>query len=103
VKRLIADGLMTPAGAVHIPTPKAAKAYHAKHAKRTTGTTVAPRDMSAALAKNAKAKAFWATLAPGYRRTWIRVITDAKRPETRVRRIAKVVDLFARGIKIPLG
>lgn len=103
VKRLIAARLMTRAGAVHIPSPKAAKAYHAEHAKRISGTTVAPRDLSAALGKNAKAKALWATLAPGYKRTWIRMITDAKRPETRARRIAKVVDLFGRGIKTWLG
>ena len=103
VQRLAAAGLMTPAGAVHIPSKEAAQAYHAKHALRTTGTIVAPPDLSSALKKNAKATALWNGLTPGYRRTWIRLITDAKRAETRARRIAKVVDYFARGIKIPLG
>ena len=37
---------MTPAGAAHIPSPKAAKEFYAQHLKRTTGTIIAPRDFA---------------------------------------------------------
>lgn len=102
VKQLLAAGLMTPAGAVHLPSAKEAKeakAFHAKHAARTNGTDVAPKDFAAALKKSPKALAFWKTLAPGYRRTFIRWMGDVKSPEARARRIAKVVSLFERGLK----
>ena len=103
VERLMTAGLMTPSGAAHLPSKKAAKAYHAKHAKRTTGTTVAPLDLSSALKKDMKASAFWKVLTPGYKRTYIRWIADAKREETRARRIAAAVDRLSRGIKPILG
>jgi len=103
VRRLLAAGLMTPAGAVHLPSRKAAKAFHEKHTKRTTGTTVTPRDLGAALRKTPRAAAQWTVLTPGYKRTYIRWITDAKRPETRARRIGVTVDRIARGIKTILG
>ena len=102
-ERLLAAGLMTPAGAMHLPSKKAAKAYHEEHRKRTTATTVAPRDLSVALKKNMRANALWKVLTPGYKRTYIRAINDAKQPETRARRIALVVDRLARGLKAALG
>ncbi|MDA1081184.1 MAG: YdeI/OmpD-associated family protein [Gemmatimonadetes bacterium] len=102
VKRLGALGLMTPAGAAHIPSPRAANAFHAKHEKRLTGTIAAPPDLAAALRRNAKASAVWKTLAPGYRRLYVRWITDAKRAETRTRRVASVVDRLSQGIKHPM-
>ena len=103
VERLLAAGLMTPAGAVHLPSRKAEKAYRAEHSKRTTGTTVAPRDLSAALKKNAKADALWKVLTPGYKRTYVRWITDAKQAETRARRIAASVVRLSRGLKTILA
>jgi uncharacterized protein YdeI (YjbR/CyaY-like superfamily) len=99
VARLKAAGLMTPAGAVHVPTARAAKAFRAQHTHRTTAPTTAPRDFAAALRRNAKAAAFWKTLAPGYRRLHVRWITSAKGTDTRARRIARAVDALARGVK----
>ena len=103
VKRLVQQGLMTPAGAVPLPSRRAAKGFHAKHEKRLTGSTVAPRDLSAALRKDAEAARHWKVLTAGYRRLYVRWITDAKRPETRARRIAASVGRLAKGIKHILG
>ena len=97
VKRLVADGLMTPAGAVHLPNAREAKAFHAKHQRRLTASTVAPRDLVAALRKNAKATEVWKTLTPGYKRLYVRWITDAKQAETRARRAEKIVGMMAKG------
>lgn len=102
VKRLIADGLMMPAGAAHLPSTRAAKAYRAKHEKRLTGSTTAPRDLAAALRRNAKAAAHWRVLTPGYKRIYVRWIGEAKRVETRARRVAGTVSRLARGVKHPM-
>jgi uncharacterized protein YdeI (YjbR/CyaY-like superfamily) len=103
VERLVEAGLMTPAGAVHIPSPTKAKAFHAKHRKRLTGTTVAPADLARALRAHAKAAAQWTVLTPGYRRLFVRWITDAKQEATRARRIGATVAKLARGLKHPMA
>ncbi len=102
VDRLVAKGLMTPAGAVHIPSARARKAYLAQHQRRLTATTVAPRDLAAALRKNAAAAAQWKALAPGYRRLYVRRINEARRPDTRARRVADTVARLARGERRPM-
>jgi uncharacterized protein YdeI (YjbR/CyaY-like superfamily) len=102
IKKLVARGLMTPAGAVHLPSNRAARAFKAKHEARLTGPTSAPRDLASALRKHLQAARFWKTLAPGYRRLYIRWITSAKQPETRGRRVAATVDKMRRGVKHPL-
>ena len=103
VKRLVAAGLMTPAGAVHVPGARQARAFHAKHQRRLTAPTAAPRDLAAAFRKSPKAAATWKTLAPGYRRLYVRWITDAKHAETRARRVRLAIEKLARGAKHPMG
>jgi len=57
-------------------------------------------DISAALAANPAAAAFFDTLAQFYRKAYLRWIdATTRRPELRAARIAKVVDLLAAGIK----
>lgn len=99
VARLIANRQMTPAGAAHIPNKREAAAFLVKHELRLSGPTVAPRDLSAALRANREAAASWNTLTPGYRRTYVRWITDVKQPAARARRIVRAVESLALGIK----
>ncbi len=57
-------------------------------------------DISAALAANSAAGAFFDTLAQFYRRAYLRYIdATTRRPDLRVARIAEVTDLLAEGIK----
>jgi uncharacterized protein YdeI (YjbR/CyaY-like superfamily) len=91
VKRLVAARQMTPAGAVHVPSARKAKAFQAEHVARKTAPTTAPRDLAAAIKANAKATTTWKVLAPGYRRLYIRMVIEAKQAETRKRRIARVI------------
>jgi Bacteriocin-protection, YdeI or OmpD-Associated/Domain of unknown function (DUF1905) len=57
-------------------------------------------DISAALAANPAAAAFFDTLAQFYRKAYLRWIdATTGRPEVRAARIAEVVDLLAAGIK----
>ena len=52
-------------------------------------------DLLAALAGSKPAQNAWARLAPSYQRQHIQHIEGAKRPETRERRIQKLVDLLS--------
>lgn len=55
------------------------------------------RDIANALEAEPQAKAFFEEIAPFYRKNYLRWIEDAKRPETRAKRIAEVVQLLKEG------
>ena len=50
-----------------------------------------PRDLAAALDSADGARAKFEAMPPSHRNEWIRVIEDAKKPETRQRRIENTV------------
>jgi uncharacterized protein YdeI (YjbR/CyaY-like superfamily) len=56
-----------------------------------------PAELTAALKTNAAAAANFAQLAPSHRREYIEWITEAKRPETRAKRLATTVEWVAKG------
>ena len=55
-------------------------------------TVEVPPDVKRTLAKNKRAAAAFEKLAPSHRREHIRVITEAKKPETRQRRIERMIE-----------
>ena len=57
----------------------------------------APPDLAAALKKNARARATWARITPGQQREYVEWLTEAKREETRARRLAEALKLLAAG------
>jgi hypothetical protein len=66
----------------------------------TAGKKTAPRppaDLAAALRQNPAANATFAKFSPSHRREYIAWITDAKRPETRERRLAATLAQLAGG------
>ena len=56
-----------------------------------------PADLTAALKKKSAARAAWAKFPPGHRRESIEWITEAKRPETRAKRLATTLEWLAEG------
>jgi uncharacterized protein YdeI (YjbR/CyaY-like superfamily) len=56
-----------------------------------------PDDLAAALRKNAKARAAFERFSPSHRREYIEWIIEAKRPETRSRRLATTLEWLAEG------
>lgn len=56
-----------------------------------------PPDLLAALAKNRKARTTFEALAPSHRREYVEWITEARRDETRARRLAQTVEWLAEG------
>lgn len=72
-----------------------------KPAKRATPdrsrSVRAPADLLAALRNNAPARAAYETMSPSHKREYIEWITEAKRDETRKRRVADAVEWMAEG------
>jgi hypothetical protein len=69
-------------------------------AKRAPVAAVkAPKDLAAAMAKSAKARATFDALPPGARRDMVAWVEAAKQAETRERRVARVVEALAAGKK----
>jgi uncharacterized protein YdeI (YjbR/CyaY-like superfamily) len=56
-----------------------------------------PDDLAAALAASPAAQATFDGFPPGCRREYLEWVTEAKRPETRTRRIAQAVEMMAQG------
>jgi uncharacterized protein YdeI (YjbR/CyaY-like superfamily) len=92
---LIEAGLMQPAGLREIELARADGRWEAAYqGQRGMGV---PDDLAAELARNEAATAFFATLSGANRYAILYRIGDAKRPETRAKRIAKYVAMLAAG------
>ena|SRR5215213_3842291 len=62
-----------------------------------------PADLARALKANREAQATWGQLSYTHRREHVEHIEDAKKPETRQRRLEKSIALLAAGKKEPRG
>jgi uncharacterized protein YdeI (YjbR/CyaY-like superfamily) len=96
--RLIEAGAMQPPGLAEVERAKADGRWEAAYDSPASATV--PEDFERALARNKKAREFFGTLSGSNRYAILYRIQDAKRPETRARRIAQFVDMLARGEKI---
>ena len=94
-ERLTAEGRMRPAGQREIDRAKADGRWDAAY--DPPSTIEVPADFRAALDARPEAAAFFATLTGTARFAFLFRIHDAKRPETRARRIGQFVDLLAAG------
>jgi uncharacterized protein YdeI (YjbR/CyaY-like superfamily) len=97
-ERLIASGEMAPAGLKQVEQAKADGRWEAAYAGQRTATV--PEDLVAALEGNQAAREFFRTLDSTNRYAILYRIQDAKRPETRARRIEKFVAMLAGGEKL---
>jgi uncharacterized protein YdeI (YjbR/CyaY-like superfamily) len=96
--RMIENGQMKPAGMREVERAKADGRWDAAYAGQRTATV--PDDLQEALDANPKAREFFATLNSQNRYAVLFRVGDAKRPETRARRIAKFVEMLSRGEKL---
>ncbi|MCX2953559.1 YdeI/OmpD-associated family protein [Lentzea sp. NEAU-D7] len=98
VEELIAAGKMLPAGMAEVEKAKADGRWEAAYAG--PATIEVPDDLTEALEANPKAAEFFKTLNSQNRYAVLVRIHDAKRPETRQRRIAQFVEMLADGRKL---
>jgi uncharacterized protein YdeI (YjbR/CyaY-like superfamily) len=54
-------------------------------------TDIVPADLSALLSTDRPAATAWAALAPSHKREHVKALLSAKQPETRARRLAKII------------
>jgi uncharacterized protein YdeI (YjbR/CyaY-like superfamily) len=95
---LIADGRMQPAGLAEVE--RARRDGRWDEAYDGARASVVPPDLQAAFDANRRAADFFATLDGANRYAVLWRVQTAKRPETRAKRIATLVDMLARGEKI---
>ena len=98
VEALIRAGKMRPAGMAAVKAAQADGRWDAAYAPPST--IELPEDLLDALKKNSRAEAFFQTLDAQNRYAILYRIQDAKRPETRARRIEKFVGMLERGERI---
>ncbi len=95
VAELDAAGLMMPAGLAAVRAAQADGRWEAAYAGPRTAAV--PPDLAAALAASPAAADFFATLTSQNRYAVIYRVEEAKRAETRARRIASFVEMLERG------
>ena len=94
-ERLIAEGRMRPAGLREIERARDDGRWDDAYDSPTTATV--PDDFQQALDAEPEARAFFESLGATKRYSFLYRIADAKRPETRARRIAEYVELLREG------
>lgn len=92
---LIEQRRMQPSGLLEVERAKADGRWDAAYASQSKITV--PADLQAALDADPRARAFFAKLDSPNRYAILYRIHDAKRPETRTRRIAQFVAMLAEG------
>lgn len=90
---LIAQGRMRPAGLKEVEAAKSDGRWDAAYA--SPKNMAVPEDLQQKLAENPRAQAFFATLDSRNRYAILYRIQDAKRPETRARRIDQFVAMLS--------
>jgi uncharacterized protein YdeI (YjbR/CyaY-like superfamily) len=95
---LMGSGEMAPAGMREIERARADGRWEAAYDSHSTATV--PDDLLAELERNDAARAFFAALDSNNRYAILYRIQEARRPETRARRISKYVAMLGEGRKI---
>jgi uncharacterized protein YdeI (YjbR/CyaY-like superfamily) len=95
VERLTAEGRMTPAGLALVDEAKRRGEWQKTKAREDV--TAVPDDLAHALAQDATASAAWERLAPSHKKQCLYWIAEAKRAETRARRVAETVARLREG------
>jgi uncharacterized protein YdeI (YjbR/CyaY-like superfamily) len=95
VDRLIREGQMTAAGLKEVDAAKADGRWAAAYDSPANATM--PPEFVKELARNAKAKQFYATLNKTNLYSIAYRLQTAKRPETKIKRMKLIIDMLARG------
>jgi uncharacterized protein YdeI (YjbR/CyaY-like superfamily) len=98
VERLIASGAMRPAGLAEVEAAQADGRWEAAYAGQRTAEI--PEDLEQELNRSEAAREFFSTLDSANRYAILYRLEEAKKPETRQRRLRKFVGMLERGEKI---
>jgi uncharacterized protein YdeI (YjbR/CyaY-like superfamily) len=98
VARLTKEGRMQPPGIDEVDRAKADGRWDAAY--DSPANAKVPDDLAKALAKSAKARRFFESLNSQNRYAILYRLQDAKKPETRARRLAQFVEMLTKGEKL---
>jgi len=101
VEKLKKEGVMRPAGLKAYR--KALDKPHLIYDDRRDGIPIEPDDLLDALKKNEKALKNFISFTQSSRRMYIEWLNSAKKPETRLRRINRIIELSEKNIKPGMG
>ncbi|MBZ5588854.1 MAG: YdeI/OmpD-associated family protein [Acidobacteriia bacterium] len=101
IAKLIREGRMTPAGVAKVTFPLP-EGIEQQSPERPRHEPELPPDLLRVLKDNEPAWKTFRGLAPSYRRNYLGWIMDAKKDETRRRRLAEALSLLAEGKKLGL-
>ncbi|HDQ44280.1 MAG TPA: hypothetical protein ENN17_02110 [bacterium] len=97
VEKMIREGRMTEAGFARVEAAKRSGEWEKD--RSIPDETGIPPDLRAALERIPPAKENFEGFAPSYRKLYLRWVADAKRAETREKRIRKVVERAEKNLK----
>ncbi|MFC8504342.1 YdeI family protein [Pedococcus sp. NPDC057267] len=95
VERLLAEGRMEPAGLAEVERARADGRWHRAYGGATA--VEVPDDLRTALEASPAARATWDVLTPTNRHAVVFHVGEARRADTRARRIRRFVEMLARG------
>jgi uncharacterized protein YdeI (YjbR/CyaY-like superfamily) len=98
VQKVIAEGLMMPAGRQKIAAAKRDRSWKALDAVESLKV---PADFRAALDANPDARANYDALTASGKKRYLHWINNVKRPETRARRVQEALAKLARNVSVP--
>lgn len=98
IAKLTKQGLMATPGIAIVTSAKKSGIWN--QSSRPAISMEVTKEFAAALANNKKAKTFFETLAPTYKKHFIGWISTAKREETKNRRIKESIALLKQGKKL---
>jgi uncharacterized protein YdeI (YjbR/CyaY-like superfamily) len=95
VERLVEAGLMAAAGMALVTLAKKTGSWEAHKAAETL---TMPADLKKAIDANAAAKKNWPTYTESQRKMFLYRVNGAKRPDTRAKRIARIIEIVSSGV-----
>lgn len=94
---LVDAGATLKRGDAAVKQESARKAAPAKKTAGTKAAVVVPPELGKALLRHPEAKAAFDAFSPSHRREYAEWITEAKKPETRERRVQQALEMLAEG------
>ena len=95
--KLTKAGLMAPAGLAAVAAAKKSGTWNAY---ADVDKLTIPPELKRAFDANPGAKKNWTTYTPSAQRSFLHMVNNAKRPETRERNVARVIDLVGRKVSM---
>ena len=97
LEKLMQAGVMAPAGLAAVEQAKKSGSWK-KYA--SVDALTIPPELKKALDANPDAKKNWPTYTESARRSFLHMVNDAKRPETREKRVKQVIDYVSRKVSM---